>query len=875
VTSSSSTNESSDTAGASSLPGGGTSRRGRSGRRRRIPGAIGLTEAGGALCVAVIVVAPLLAGGVHRGSMLGLMATATLGLAVLSLGLALQGRAFRIGIGVVLPLVFVAIPLIQSLPIPMGLRRLFDPVGTDLLRDNRVVPPQVWPLSLDPPNTRVYGGRAAAALMAFVVAYHLASGQSRRHIVVRALGIAGVAAVAIGLGHRILGITKLYGAFNATPRSLLAGPFVNPNHTAEFLELCAFACLACSFQRPTALNRVGWLVGVLLCAGGAAATLSRGAVLALSMAVLLFVFLSYITREARAAGHRRTSLAWAALVLGLVLVGAGALGAGQLVDRFKTDTVSTDIRLQVWRQGLRVFSAHPFGIGRGAFDRVFPIYRSLRMPFPLRFAFLENEPLQLLVDCGWPLLMLVAGAMIVVVWQIIERGRRDKIEAALLAGLFAVLVHGVVDFGLETLGILLPFAAVLGVLVGRLPPPAERPVSSRWKARAPWIVVGVAMGGLVFGIASITNASYDDFDALLRKPSTPVARRQLLVRAEETHPLDYFYALGDARLAPLAGSPGTPSPRLHALNRALRLCPSCEAVHVEIARNLWNVGLRRQALLEWRTAVDIQPSLWSPLMGELFGRGAKPEELAAVAGSSGARTLDLVSFLGGLGRLSDAFIVLDQADVLGAAQADTLLARARLQIQSGQLKQAATTLDAARAAGVDDARVAVMRAQILLDLKGAPGADEALGILDRAAVRYPTDLAIARLRVDVVISYQKWNAAARSLEGLKLALYQTSMSIAEEHIASARISGRLGHWTEALSEYRIVLAEMPENAAFWIEYAHAAEVIGHDTVARDAYTQAARLSPNSPDVVAALHGLETRQARLRALMQDQKDPAAQ
>jgi tetratricopeptide (TPR) repeat protein/O-antigen ligase len=872
VTSSSSTNAFSDTTSASSLrTSQGSSRRGRSGRRRRIAGSVGLTDAGIALCVAVVVAAPLLAGGVHRGSMIGLMATAAAGLVVVLAGLAMQGRALRVGLGALVPLVFIAVPLLQSVPLPMGIRHLFDPVGTDLLRDNRVVPPLAWPLSLDPPSTRIYVGRAAAALMAFMIAYHLGSGQSRRHLMARAIGLAGVAAVAIGLGHHILGITKLYGAFTAPQRSLLAGPFVNPNHTAEFLELCAFVCLACSFQRPTALNRIGWLVGTVLCAGGAAATLSRGGVLGLSMGVLVFVFLGYFASEAGAAGRRRAALAWGGLLLGLVILGAGALGAGQLVDRFKTDAVSSDIRLQLWRQGLHVFAAHPFGIGRGAFDRVFPIYRSIRVAFPLRFAFVENEPLQLLIDCGWFFLLLITAAMVLAAWQIFRRGRRDKIEAALVAGLFAVLVHGTVDFGLETLGILLPFVAVLGIVLGRLRPPAEQSAGSNQSARAPLVLAGVASAGLIFGIASLAHSSYDDFDALLRKPSTVAAQRQLMIRAEETHPLDYLYALGDARLEPLKGPPGTPSPRLHALNRALRLCPSCETVHVEIARNLWRMGLRRQALLEWRTAVDIQPSLFGPTMGELFTAGAKPEELAAVAASSSARTLELVSFLGGLGRLADAFVVLDQADALGAPRPESLVARARLQIQSGQLPAAATTLDAARAAGLDDARVAALRAQLLLDVKGAPGADEALGILDRAAVRFPTDVPVARQRLDLVTRYEKWNAAARSLEGLKLALYQAGGSATEAHMAGARIDARLGHWTQALDEYRIVLADMPDNTTLWIEYARAAQMIGHDATARDAYAQASRLSPNSPEVLAALHDLETRQARLRALMPDQKE----
>ncbi len=109
------------------------------------------------------------------------MAAAAGGLVIVLVGLAMQGRTLRIGLGAVLPLAFLAVPLIQSVPLPMAVRHLFDPVGTDLLRDNRVVPTLAWPLSLDPPSTRVHVGRAAAALMAFMVAYHLASGQSRRH----------------------------------------------------------------------------------------------------------------------------------------------------------------------------------------------------------------------------------------------------------------------------------------------------------------------------------------------------------------------------------------------------------------------------------------------------------------------------------------------------------------------------------------------------------------------------------------------------------------------------------------------------------------------------------------------------------------------
>jgi tetratricopeptide (TPR) repeat protein/O-antigen ligase len=796
------------------------------------------------------------------------MAVGLLGLGAFAAGLAWRGLTPRLGIAWILPLVFLIVPFLQSLPMTFGLRSFFDQNGTVLLRDNQLVATAAWPLSLDPPNTRVDIGRAALALMVFLLAYHLASGQSRRHLLSRALGIAGVVAVVIGLGHRVLGFSKLFGVFNASPRSLLIGPFVNSNHTAEFLELTAFVCLACSFQRKTALNRIGWTVGTLLCAGGAAATLSRGAVAAFAMAAVMFVFLRYLIPERGSAGKRRVSLAWGALFLALILLTAGALGAGQLVDRFRAEAVSSDIRFQLWREALRVFVAHPFGIGRGAFDRVFPIYRSLKMAFPLRFAFVENEPLQLLIEGGWFFFLLMALAVALVIWQIARRGRRDWIEAALLAGLFAVLVHSTVDFGLETLGVLLPFAAVLGTVLGRQGEAEDRGNRASVWSRSKWTPTAIAALGLAVGIASAADRSFDDFDALLKKTIGAGPRLALLARAEQTHPLDYFYALSDARLEPLRGAPGSPSPRLHALNRALRLCPSCEVVHTDVARNLWSLGLHRQSILEWRTAIDIQPLLFSPTLAELSAAGAKPAELAAIAAPSPSRMTELASYLSAFGRISDAFVVLDQADALGAPKVESLLMRARLQLQAGQLKAATATLDAPLVARTNDPRLPVLQAEVLLADQGAPAADRALALLDAAAQRYPTNLGIQRARVDLVTRFEKWNAAARSLDGLKLALYQASGAATEAHVASARIDGRLGRWPAAIDEYRIALTADPNDVSLWTEYARAAERIGRYAVAREAYVQAVRLAPNNFEIAGALRELDARQIQMRSLIRD-------
>jgi len=60
-----------------------------------------------------------------------------------------------------------------------------------------------------------------------------------------------------------------------------------------------------------------------------------------------------------------------------------------------------------------------------------------------------------------------------------------------------------------------------------------------------------------------------------------------------------------------------------------------------------------------------------------------------------------------------------------------------------------------------------------------------------------------------------------------------------EHIAAARIEARLSRWTRALGEYRMALAESPENLGLWLELGQVAEQAGRDTVAQEAYAHAA------------------------------------
>src|SRR6185436_15365384 len=135
------------------------------------------------------------------------------------------------------------------------------------------------------------------------------------------------------------------------------------------------------------------------------------------------------------------------------------------------------------------------------------------------------------------------------------------------------------------------------------------------------------------------------------------------------------------------------SPRLHALNRALRLCPACQLVHVEVARSLWKLNAHAQALVEWRTAAQLQPTslYFGRLIDELHRAGATARELAAVASFDASKMVEVANFLSTHNLVPQAIEVLDQADAMGVPPRESVLIRARLQLQSNQLSAAQTT----------------------------------------------------------------------------------------------------------------------------------------------------------------------------------------
>jgi len=131
-------------------------------------------------------------------------------------------------------------------------------------------------------------------------------------------------------------------------------------------------------------------------------------------------------------------------------------------------------RFRIWADALQLIVAHPWtGVGWGNFNFAWSL-----TPFPNRhtafFDHTHNLPLQLAVELGVPMALLICGLLLWALWQAWQRARAAD-PAASAAGRCAVMMivliglHSLLEYPLWYAYFLLPTAFVWGFALG-LPP---------------------------------------------------------------------------------------------------------------------------------------------------------------------------------------------------------------------------------------------------------------------------------------------------------------------------------------------------------------------------------------------------------------------
>ena len=178
-------------------------------------------------------------------------------------------------------------------------------------------------------------------------------------------------------------------------------------------------------------------------------------------------------------------------------------------------------RLRIWADALQLIAAHPWtGVGWGNFNFAWSL-----TPFPQRhtafFDHTHNLPLQLAVELGLPLALLICGLLL---WALVQAGRRawaapGAASAAGRSALVMVLLiglHSLLEYPLWYAYFLLPTAFAWGLALG-LPggagapqasgPPALEATAAAKGLQAPWLRAGA-------GVLCVAGALFALFDYL-------------------------------------------------------------------------------------------------------------------------------------------------------------------------------------------------------------------------------------------------------------------------------------------------------------------------------------------------------------------------
>jgi O-antigen ligase len=242
-----------------------------------------------------------------------------------------------------------------------------------------------------------------------------------------------------------------------------SGTFYNPNHLAGFLEMLLPLSLSFALVgRVKPVLRIFLLYASLVIVVGIAVTFSRGGLIAMALALVVFFLLLLRQRT-----HRIPAL----VTVGLVLVFGYTFAAkSDYVQRrfeniFKPGEDDTVSRQEIWRAAAQIWREHPWwGVGPAHFDYHFPAHRPPDPVLQARPIRAHNDYLNTLADWG------IAGAAIITaawvclflgvikMWRFVRRddtavGSKTSNRLAFVlgatVGLIAILLHSFADFNMH------------------------------------------------------------------------------------------------------------------------------------------------------------------------------------------------------------------------------------------------------------------------------------------------------------------------------------------------------------------------------------------------------------------------------------------
>lgn len=308
---------------------------------------------------------------------------------------------------------------------------------------------------------------------------------------------------------------------NPTVTGRASGNLRQPNLLATLLLWAAVACVWDASRDSVAPGgaRVAITALFVFMLIGVALTASRtGAVGVLLLAIwgVLDRRLPLVSRVQLASAPVAYALAWGLLVAASAITPAGFSGADRLQE---TGDLSTS-RFAVWSNALELIRQSPWiGVGVGEFNFAWTLTQFSRPRPSAFFDHTHNLPLQLVVELGIPLGLLVLGLLLYALWRAFVAARNTSGDAGLAKRCAFVMVlligvHSLLEYPLWYAYFLFPTAFLWGLCLAPVEPArqgaavsASAPPGRRRATRWPAAAGALMLAGSAFAIWDYARVS--------------------------------------------------------------------------------------------------------------------------------------------------------------------------------------------------------------------------------------------------------------------------------------------------------------------------------------------------------------------------------
>lgn len=359
--------------------------------------------------------------------------------------------------------------LVQLIPLPASLVKLLSPSAWEIYRPLLELDPErkFIPLTVSRKDTLyMLFTFTAYALVYILTIHHCARAEQLK----QTASIIAVLAAVIAIEAIIQKITSPHEIywFRATPNSNPVGPWVYSNHFSGFMGMLFPPVLGLFFYyRPrigyantlkekiiAVINMPGAYLhlllgtGAMLIAVSIFMSISRGGIITMGLALVIFTFLSARTSS-------ESNKRWVAVLTILAVMMIWRLGWQPIIEKFGNlwggEGFDVKERLPIWRDTVNLVRMFPlFGSGFGTFVHVYPAVRTL--PGDVLVDHVHNDYIELLANGGLTGFALAAWFVLAVLYHVIRMllRRRDRyailLTSGVVTGLFALLFHSLADF---------------------------------------------------------------------------------------------------------------------------------------------------------------------------------------------------------------------------------------------------------------------------------------------------------------------------------------------------------------------------------------------------------------------------------------------